>query len=378
MIYRHIILVACSLVLLGTTSANHAEEPRLLPRAGVLVLRNGSVLEGKILRVGDRYVVGLSERDEVVVPADRVEMECDSLTEAYQRKQKLLGADATVRDHLRLADWCLQNDLLAASAEQLMAAQRRDPSDPANEYFEKRLRLAARRRPARASGQPVPSDMSSRDELEELEELDELDELVRSLPADMVEQFTKTIQPLLINSCGGGTCHGANTDTQFHLMSPVRSSTLPRRFTQKNLQAALEHVDPVQPSRSPLLQMATEPHGQSNDAPLTDKDVTQLGHLAAWVLRTHPKPQATSRTVPQPPDSSSPQPIAQHASLSLESVPMQEPLNANAGPLPPDAPNDGKVQPAGHLEPVDKTDAKEHDSGVDPFDPEIFNRRYLK
>jgi len=152
MIYRHIILVACGLVLLGTTSANHAEEPRLLPRAGVLVLRNGSVLEGKILRVGDRYVVGLSERDEVVVPADRVEMECDSLTEAYQRKQKLLGADATVPDHLRLADWCLQNDLLAASAEQLMAAQRRDPSDPANEYFEKRLRLAARRRPARASG----------------------------------------------------------------------------------------------------------------------------------------------------------------------------------------------------------------------------------
>ncbi|MFW6168995.1 MAG: hypothetical protein ACODAD_00795 [Planctomycetota bacterium] len=150
--YRILRLGACTLVLWGVTSVNQAEQPQLLPRAGVLVLRTGSVLRGKISRVGDRYVVGLNDRDQVTVSADRVQMRCDSLEEAYRRKRSQLPEKATANDHLQLADWCLRNDCLAAAAEQLMAAQRRAPDDPANEHFEKRLRSAARRRPAPPHG----------------------------------------------------------------------------------------------------------------------------------------------------------------------------------------------------------------------------------
>lgn len=369
MIYRPAVLVVCHVVLLSAASVNQAEEPRILPRAGVLVLRNGAVLQGEILRVGDRYVVALNKRDEVAVPADTVDMQCDSLKDAYRRKAELLPLDASVAQHLELADWCLQNNLLAAAAEQLMAAQRWNPSDPANEHFEKRLRLAARQQPGPATTRLPASEVGSRAEL---------DELVRSLPASTVERFTETVQPLLINHCGASACHGMNADNSFRLMSPSRNGPLPRRFTQKNLQAVLEYVDPEQPGHSRLLQMATEAHGRAREPALTDRDVTQLHYLAEWVLQSTRDSQEEPPAVFQAPDSIALQPLDTCGAAPTESTVAADERGKAGYSQPPCPPGADDVQPAGHVEPLRKTDTKDNYSGVDPFDPEIFNRRYLK
>jgi hypothetical protein len=75
-------LGVCILICLGSSRVNRADDPQLLPRTGVLVLRTGRVLRGDILRVGDRYVVALGKHDEVAVPVGSVDLRCDSLEEA--------------------------------------------------------------------------------------------------------------------------------------------------------------------------------------------------------------------------------------------------------------------------------------------------------
>ena len=258
-------------------SVTEADEPQLLPQTGILVLRTGRVLRGDIVRVGDRYVVAVGEHDEVGVPVDAVEMQCASLQEAYARQRNQLPTNSKVADHLKLADWCLQYDLLGCAAEQLMAAQRCDPSDPHNVVFEKRLRLAAQQSvsssaPAtRTAKIVVPPD---------------LDKMTRSLPSGTVERFTNTVQPILINRCGASNCHGPNSHASFRLTFPSWRRTLPRRYTQRNLQSALALLDQGDPRRSPLLVMATQAHGDAKTPPLTDDNVTQLNHLAEWIYHS--------------------------------------------------------------------------------------------
>jgi hypothetical protein len=340
---------------------NQADEPQLLPQAGVLVLRTGTVLRGEIVRVGDRYLVTLSGNDEVGVPVAHVQMHCASLDEAYERKRALLPVPAGASDHLQLADWCLRYELLASAAEQLMAAQSLAPDDPAPALFEKRLRLAAQRPPQHPRGGEVtelPTPPAARDQT------------ARPLAPGTVEQFTSTIQPLLINRCGAGACHGSPANASFSLIFPQGSRVLPRRFTQRNLQTALELLDHETPERSPLLQMATTAHGGAASAALSPQDVTPLRHLVRWVHHSAghtwsetSRPQATAAG-PGPPQ-------AVAAPRLAPSAPE------GAAPLDddwaPPATTDQLVQPVQHTETV----PAQFPQGRDPFDPEVFNRRYL-
>ncbi len=357
--------VVISLVL---PCVNQADEPQLMPRAGVLVLRTDRVLRGNILRVGDRYVVTMREHDEVSVAVDAVALRCDSLTDAYQHKRRELPPAAKVADHLKLADWCLRYDLMQAAAEQLMAAQRRDPLDPANARFEKRLKFAANQVPTPA---PRPRQTT------QYAALAELDAQMRSLPAGVVAQFTHTVQPLLINRCGGGNCHGVNSTAEFRILSTSRARTIPRRFTQRNLLAVLELLDRKQPGRSPLLMMSALPHGGAENPPLRDKDVEQTQRLAEWIFRclseTGPQPPAVLKT----PDTFLLQPFEQPGQVTGNSSTTDTPASSKRDAGPAARGTDPAVQLVGHAEPLQTPTKPRGSTGIDPFDPEIFNRRYL-
>ncbi len=347
-------------------SVTEADEPQLLPQTGILVLRTGRVLRGDIVRVGDRYVVAVGEHDEVGVPVDAVEMQCASLQEAYARQRNQLPTNSKVADHLKLADWCLQYDLLGCAAEQLMAAQRCDPSDPHNVVFEKRLRLAAQQSvsssaPAtRTAKIVVPPD---------------LDKMTRSLPSGTVERFTNTVQPILINRCGASNCHGPNSHASFRLTFPSWRRTLPRRYTQRNLQSALALLDQGDPRRSPLLVMATQAHGDAKTPPLTDDNVTQLNHLAEWIYHSlgsqTPDPPAALNS----PDALLLQPGHRASSESAAAKKTPAVASRNPGPAAPRSDHPSAAQPSAS----DTSDIPPPPvSGNDPFDPEVFNRRYAR
>jgi hypothetical protein len=355
---------ACFFLVLCASSVNQADPPQLTPQPGILVLRNGRVLRGEIVRVGDRFTVALGDKDEAGVPADSVEIHCANLEEAYQVKRDNLSQPGTAAEHLALADWCLRYELLASAAEQLMAAQLLEPENPAAALFERRLRLAA----PQTQSTKVPAKSSP-----PLLPRTDLEQFVSNMPDGTVEQFTTAIQPLLVNRCGASTCHGPNCESSFRLSYPSSSRILSRRFTQRNLHAAMQQINTENPAESPLLVMATSAHGTCDRPTLGDRDGAQLQQLVGWLQRC-----SAGRTPPAnlgSPDSLLLQLGAQRRVSATTAPPAtiakQEPVAGAAITLPHAAP---MVRP---VAPSPPTPAASSSAGAeDPFDPEIFNRRY--
>jgi hypothetical protein len=370
MVYPRWTLGACAVLVLCAGSVNQADQPQLTPKPGVLVLRGGRVLRGEIIRIGDRYVVTLGGKDELGVPADSVELQCDTLENVYQQRRDALPLRRSAADHLALADWCLRYELMAPAAEQLMAAQQLEPDSPAGAAFERRLRLAAQRSsptaPQAAASQPLVSQT-------------DLDQFIRGMPAGTVEQFTNIVQPLLINRCGASGCHGPNCDSSFRLAYPNWSRILPRRFTQRNLYAAMQHVDMNKPEDSPLLVKATSAHGTRERPTLGNRDTAQIDQLVDWVHRctSSPTPPANLSS----PDSVLLQPeVQQRAPASGGPAPGAEPARpAAASTGGPPADTSGGATTTAAVTSRAAPPAPADRAGVqDPFDPEIFNRRYLR
>jgi hypothetical protein len=175
----------------------------------------------------------------------------------------------------------------------------------------------------------------------------------RALPAGTLERFTAAIQPMLVNRCGANNCHGSAEDTGFRLLRLSLGGSATRRYTLRNLHATLRHVDREAPDESVLLSMATRPHGSATAAPLPAQDSSQATLLRTWVQLA-----ARSRTP------SLPAKIAAGDGRPLQSMPASpsEPPRSN----PP-----ASVRNSSDSEPVESTSVAR-----DPFDPEIFNRRY--
>ena len=104
-----------------------AEEPPPLdrPDQGVVILRNGQVIEGRISQEDGLYLVDLSD-GQIRLKAADVDVVCKSLQEGYQRKRATIHL-GNVHDHLELAQWCLKHDSVGARR---LGVGRRDGSRP--------------------------------------------------------------------------------------------------------------------------------------------------------------------------------------------------------------------------------------------------------
>lgn len=157
----------------------------------------------------------------------------------------------------------------------------------------------------------------------------------------LVGSFTSSIQPLLLNRCAAGKCHGG-TDTaapQLHRQS-LRGN-ISREMTLANIEALTATVLPDYDTRR-LLAPASSPHGGGTQPPLTQP---QLQRLAAWIdaalaqRATWGRVEQASFESPLPPQASaaSPSAAAGNAPASLENNRFQQLLDnaANPDPLPP-------------------------------------------
>jgi hypothetical protein len=337
-------VLACGWICLAAAAA----EPASPARPSLLLLRNGNVLEGEITQAGDYYVVLLGE-SEIRLPARDVEAQVATLDEAYELKKfGLFGRGAT--PHLNLAEWCLRNELHARCAEQLVAAIRAEPEHPKIAQIERRLALATEARPttdtatAKIPAKPVSSVTVRSDDLEKA---------VRALPKASVEKFAAIIQPLLLNRCGANQCHGANSKTEFHVLRPAAGQAATQRFTQRNLYAALQQIDAANPDQSPLLVLPQRQHGSSLVAVFDKQTQKQLDELKTWVRLTVAAPEPTvPATIPTGEAATLSQPAA---ALPSESAPKTTDESRNP---PQQAALGDQFVPR------------------DPFDPEIFNRRF--
>ncbi len=319
------------------------------PVEGILVLRNGNVLRGKLQQQGDLYHVDLPH-GQIKVREKQVEMVCQNIEEAYLRRRgERVGS--TADSHLGLAKWCLRHNLLGHAGAELQEAQATDPKHPRLALLQRQLKhshqmvqrkkqrqLAAAHTPA----EPAPLDPAT---------LEKAPKWARAL-------FVRQIQPLVVHSCATGGCHQGNgskmpsgTEPEFHLNRVALDGAGHPEATLRNLAAMLDQIDWQAAEQSNLLLRARQAHGSINaSVPLPSHKLQVLQGWVVQLAEAHRK-ETELRSLPL---------VAEVARLpqspELQLVPPQQTV----------------AQPPSEVRPV----SYEAPARVDPFDPSVFNRRY--
>ena len=369
--------IACLIASLGLTAAElQADEFQLgpMPTEGVLLLGNGHVVWGTISRTGDLYYVVLPN-GEIRLRASEVDFFCRDLEDGYHRKRAALR-QGDVRDHLDLAQWCLRHELLGHAGRELADALQIEPRHPMIAVLDRRLQMAMR---------PPPKRVAAKKSTQTAPSIGELDKLVLSMPAGSMEMFTQTIQPLLANSCTTAACHGPGASADFRLLR-LPPARLPSRLTTlRNLHATLQWVDRDEPASSRLLTAVVAPHGTAETPIFANRRAEQYGRLVAWVHRVAavepPRiPQTVSQTE-QPPVRAM---TAKMLGFDFTTN-AAEPINPSTPPVPAEPFGETQPAPIGRnvKDPFNKPFPIISGSPlgdfipIDPFDPEIFNRRFF-
>jgi hypothetical protein len=344
-------LAVSSIVVLLICAVLTSAAPLFSPQPGIVLLKNGQIIAGSILREGDRYVVTLGARGdqgELKIPLAEVDCVCKTLDEAYLHKRDSILQNG-VKPHTDLAEWCIRQGLLDRAADELVVAMKIDPSDGKIAAVERRLKFAAEPKAEKKKPRPAFVLPPSQEEIEGV---------LRTLPADAIEEFTANVQPLLLNRCAATACHGPNSDANFHLVRPPLRHANKTRETQRNLFAALSQIS--HEGDSPLLATPLAPHGGS-DAPVLDHhDRRQIEQLAAWIARVKSSSGSDAKV--------------EKTDRGVRRANFEEDMPSTPRRLP-GVEEPAEFEPEQNAQPL-KPGAAGKAGARDPFDPKVFNERY--
>ncbi len=317
-----------------------AEPIALAPEEGLLILQNGEVIRGKITQSGNRYYVALPH-GELRLRAEEVALRCKDLQEGYEKKRSALRG-TRAEEHLELAQWCLHHELFDAAEAEVRQASLLDTDHPRIRLMTRRLELArsAPKMPSAIAIAPPPTNDHA-----------ELDRLTKHVPAAVMQKFTVSIQPLLVNSCATTGCHGIGAKSEFTLTKVRGQGDRARRQTQRNLLAVLEQLDLRRPQESPLLVQPIAPHGGRTTPIFSRQNSRQYYELYEWARSATGGNRATG--------------VASR--------------NGNAGATAPSGESDEPLTDD-VVEQVDFASEVETDAEpapeADPFDPDEFNEQF--
>lgn len=337
-----------------------AAEPVLTPQQGLLLLRNGNVMQGAVTRAGDYYIVIFGDGGEARLAAADVETLCVDLEDAYRyRAATLVGRGAA--PHLDLALWCLRHDLVHQAGEQLLAAMRREPTHRGIAAVERKIKLALERPKSPPVRQANPSQAASAEQIERA---------MSSLPPGTVERFAASVQPILLNRCAAGGCHGGSARSDFRLLRPPGGLSPSKRFTERNLYAVLAYLDKENFEQSPLLTVPQSQHGSTLAAVFDKRTRHQLDELTAWtrLALAVPARAPVAKVISPPALLSQQQSGVKLVSAEEDLAPEQPRATASTEKGTPQP-----FQPSQDAAPLPKDGSF---TPRDPFDPEIFNRKY--
>lgn len=354
------VLVVLSLLPLELR-AQAAPPPGQAQKDLILVLLSGEVIQGEVSQLDDRYLVVLPT-GRIFVPVSNVEIVCNTLDEAYRYRKSRMG-QGQVQDHAELAQWCERHGLDAAAREQLQIAKRLNPNHPIVGLVERRLATALESAEAEVSedaensGEPTPQQLA---------------DFAAGLPHGTVESFTRVVQPLLLNRCATAGCHTDRSGSEFRLERSRPGTPLSQTSTQRNLLATLKLMDSRAPEQSELLRPTKCPHRLRTEATLSLSRTGQYKFLVAWVnllakrLPAQPATAAAPAGTPSelPPTIRSGPPVTPASFESPAETESMADRLMEAVESAPSAP--GELAPA----------AAGDYQAADPFDPELFNKRY--
>jgi len=347
-------------ILAAAFSQARAQSPAPTPPVqGMVVLRNGEVIEGKITRDEGIYIVDIPNGRIRIKQAD-VDLVCGNLEEGYRRKRAAIHV-GDVHDHLDLAQWCMRHNLFGLATVELADATAADPKHPMIAALQHRLKMAM---------EPPPSDVKMKKLLSPGPSNDELDRMIRGMPRGVVETFTQSVQPMLLNNCATAGCHGPQSETGLRLWHIAAGRPSSRRTTQRNLYSVLQFINRENPSASKLLTAATKPHGTAQHAIFSEHQAVQYQRMLDW-----------ASLVVRPEAAEQPESVARRSAPEVveppaEAAPGRLPQEAGKGRLLTASARRRTPRDAGAPGKADKAAPASFDQPADPFDPEGFNRRY--
>jgi len=321
MIRKPLFVVSALAVGLGLTPVEFCQAN---PPDQVVVLRHGGILLGQVRRERDRLVVTQSTDRVIRVSLDTVDFVVDSLDAAYRKKLERIDAN-DLKAHFRLAQWCLRHELHDQAADRLLYLSQQNPNHPWVRVLESRLRQQADQSTTQPATPVIPASYPTKPEPVTIEQF----------PPEAMAQFSRGVQPLLLNRCGQTTCHGSATTSRLQLLRGphgVQSQAL----TWQNLKATLMQVNYDDPEASPLLQLSRSLHGSSQQLPFEPYEQKQFQLLYDWVkaVASGSEPSSDASKLSRPPSA------AAAAKTTADAVPV------------------------------------ESEAGIDPFDPHQFNLQF--
>jgi hypothetical protein len=346
-----------------------------------VLLHNGGLFEGTVQRTADAVVI---EGDGTYIRLRTAEVAhvAESLVAAYEWKRAQMGEGGLVAiDHLELADWAIENRLWEQAARELLDARQLAPTSGRLELLERRLDEAFRVSNIGAPPKtPTPSERT--EALDGTPAAAPDDDFQRpALPDGALEQFTRRIQPVLLNSCATSGCHGAEPAGGFAFDVASLRGYGDLRSTERNLDRTLGLIDLHNPAASKLLTIAKGPHagvtpigGQRREEML--QRISEWAHKIA--LHNAP-PVATEVPATAGPMTTAAQqlPTAAPAPTPIPVTPPPAASTSTEASAEPDwvaivAAADAKPAEIKHGVQLERVGPR------DEFDPAVFNTRYRR
>ncbi|TWT90626.1 hypothetical protein Mal64_10200 [Pseudobythopirellula maris] len=377
--------VLCGVLLTAVAAAVQAD---------VVLLENGSLLEGNATLRGEHWFL-TSPNTELRLRAETVRAVVASKRAAYDwLRERLTDSPAELADgHLDLAEWCIRHELWPQAAQEILVARRLEPKYGRVAFVERRLTLVSKAvaaPPAEPANGLARGGETNGNADREPVSLVSHEEPTPRIPAGVLVEFTRRVQPILVNNCTASGCHAAGDPSGFALDRGVLFGGAGARSTSANLRAALAAVDRQNPHDSALLVALRGPH--ANAPPLVGaRRGEMIARVEEWVASLAPQSPAA-----ESPEEYDPNAVAALLTRLVDAQVRQadhqqgaDGKNAglSAGPAADSQSDDEiaarverwasemataepaapKIQRGGVLKPVEPRDE---------FDPDLFNRRF--
>ncbi len=372
----------------------------------VLVLANEATLVGQFKRseTGD-YILDSQQGSSVFKAKDVLRL-CPTRRDAYH----YLKTRANLRDadeRFRLARWCWTQQLIEETIEELEATLGYRPQHREAQGMLRLAKLALTEKTAKATAAAPPSSMpppsvpiknelrAKPDPSAETPTTDRkppatqtperawsFEDWQKAFADENIMHFTRHIQPIVINGCGTGACHGREEgQLAFALRRPAGGwNSFTPEITRHNLGQVLKLIDPLDFQQSPLLKKALEPHGGGQRAPLGSVDHVAFRTIHGWTQRVSPSSgiaaQRPSQTAEPPVTSSTIGQAGGFASTQAGASPRPRVADSGSMPWRDGAPitEEEKKQQMQQFQPrglLDRLTGRQETSPVTPKGPSV-------
>ncbi len=346
-------------------------------RERVIVMKSGRILTGQMTRNAGGWLVEQSS-GRVQVPEDQVKLVADNLRDAY-RKQRDAIVEPTPATHVMLAQWCISYRLYDEARDELRKCLKRDPDHEEARKLLRRIDDTLAPKPV-ATAPAALSPWKTPDGFVVPEA-----ESLGGLSKETATAFTVRIQPLLINKCGNASCHGSASGNEFKLHSIRVGANGHRLYTERNLAEILRYVDLKDSALSPLLAIPQGSHGGTTAIFHGPHSAEQLKTLRSFIKQVAKEKRTDEQELAQRPSvfGNSPNPFGTVAdtTTALSKPPKRDtavtPAAASVGTAKPRPTAVGRIHDdAPQSLPDDDTALPLDEPPNDPFDPDVFNRRF--